>query len=217
MTEDILFDNIYVGHSPEDAKKLAKETFHVKKPIESAEAEAAKPEDKEDKVVSFKEEPLEWLREQAFSFYELALIDPIAAFKAKPETGAAIVAVLLTFFGSLGALFGLIGGSQKPVVKVCSLPTNAIAVKLISAARSSLPRRSTHLQRTRKRPSQPMLPLRFLLFPLPPNPQIRTFASASRLFETPAVRFVWASGVDRDAVLCTTFYGHKIATLLLLP
>jgi calnexin len=29
-----LVDNIYVGHSAEDAKKFASETFHVKKPIE---------------------------------------------------------------------------------------------------------------------------------------------------------------------------------------
>ena len=33
MTEDILFDNLYVGHSVEDAKKLAAETFEVKKPL----------------------------------------------------------------------------------------------------------------------------------------------------------------------------------------
>lgn len=30
MTDDILFDNIYVGHSPDDAKKLAEETWKVK-------------------------------------------------------------------------------------------------------------------------------------------------------------------------------------------
>ena len=36
MTEDILFDNIYVGHSVEDAKALAVETFEVKKALEAA-------------------------------------------------------------------------------------------------------------------------------------------------------------------------------------
>ena len=34
MTEDILFDNIYVGHSVEDARKLAEETYFVKKKLE---------------------------------------------------------------------------------------------------------------------------------------------------------------------------------------
>jgi hypothetical protein len=120
MTEDILFNNIYVGHSVEDAKAFADETFYIKHPIEKAASEAAqpKPTDEESNEVSFREDPLEWIRTQAFAFYDLAKIDPVGAFKTKPETGAAIVAVLLTFFGSLGALFGLIGGSQASV-KVC--------------------------------------------------------------------------------------------------
>jgi len=120
MTEDILFDNIYVGHSVEDAKALADETFHVKRPIEKASAEITPPEPSPEEggsELSFKDDPLEWIRSQAFGFYELAKIDPIAAFKSKPETGVAIIAVLLTFFGSLGALFGLVGGSQQAPVK----------------------------------------------------------------------------------------------------
>ena len=31
MQSDILFDNIYVGHSLEDAQKLADETFKLKR------------------------------------------------------------------------------------------------------------------------------------------------------------------------------------------
>ncbi|NXD32345.1 CALX protein, partial [Spelaeornis formosus] len=34
MTEDILFDNIFIGHDEAQAKAFAKETYHVKKPIE---------------------------------------------------------------------------------------------------------------------------------------------------------------------------------------
>jgi calnexin len=34
MDKDILFDNIYIGHSVEDAAKFAQETFHEKHPIE---------------------------------------------------------------------------------------------------------------------------------------------------------------------------------------
>lgn len=148
MTEDILFDNIYVGHSAADAKKLAAETFHIKKKIEDEEAEKAKPKEDETttdsidaELPSWKEEPLEWLRVQAFSFYEAAKADPVAAFKSKPETGAAIVAVLLTFFGSLGALFGLIGGSQKPVksAKKVDVPSKAEKKAVAADAAASVP------------------------------------------------------------------------------
>jgi len=115
MTEDIFFDNIYIGHSVEDAKKLAKETFHVKHAIQKAAREAENPEPIDDTPgsIKFTDAPLEWLRVQALAFIDHVQVDPIGAFKAKPETGAALVAVLLTFLGSFGALFGLIGGSQK--------------------------------------------------------------------------------------------------------
>jgi len=143
MTEDILFDNIYIGHSVDDAKKLAKESFHVKKAIEKAEAEAAAPAPSEEAVkstvASFQEAPLEWLREQAFSFYDLAKIDPVAAFKAKPETGAALIAVLLTLFGSLGALLGLVGGSSKPVKSSKKVPSTSEKKSVAADAANSVP------------------------------------------------------------------------------
>jgi len=115
MTEDILFDNIYVGHSKADAKALAAESFKIKQGIEKTAKEAEQVKEEATTEKTFKEDPLEWLRTHALSFIELAQIDPIAAFKTKPETGIALIAVFLTFFGSIGALFGLIGGSRKPV------------------------------------------------------------------------------------------------------
>ncbi|CAE6445723.1 unnamed protein product [Rhizoctonia solani] len=118
MTEDILFDNIYVGTSPEDAAKLAKETFVVKQKIEKELADAEKPKDesKEEAAPAFAEQPVAFLRHKALEFVEAAKEDPVGAFKAQPETGAVLLAVLLTFLGSLGALFGVVGGSgvQKP-------------------------------------------------------------------------------------------------------
>ncbi|KAL5640111.1 hypothetical protein ACGC1H_007413 [Rhizoctonia solani] len=118
MTEDILFDNIYVGTSPEDAAKLAKETFVVKQKIEKELAEAEKPksEPTSEETPAFAEQPVAFLRQKALSFVEAAKEDPVGAFKAQPETGAVLLAVLLTFLGSLGALFGVVGGSgvQKP-------------------------------------------------------------------------------------------------------
>ena len=123
MTEDILFDNIYVGHSIDDAKAFAAETFDVKHSLEEAANEAAFPEDEDEQdEITFPENPVEFLRNKAFKFIALARVDPIVAFKTHPETGAALAGALLTFCGMLGALFGLVGSQQKTVTKVGFLP-----------------------------------------------------------------------------------------------
>lgn len=114
MTEDILFDNIYVGHSVEDAKALAAETFNVKKPLEVEVDKKDIDEDAEE--VSFKDDPVSFIRNKIFDFADLAKLDPVLAFKTFPETGGALVATLFTLFGMIGALFGLIGGQQKPTI-----------------------------------------------------------------------------------------------------
>ena len=119
MTEDILFDNIYIGHSVEEAQKLAEETWKVKKELEDAAKKAAEAAaEEEDTTVSFKEDPVTFIRQKIYNFIETAKVDPVFAFKSQPETGAGIAVVLLTFFGMLGALFGLIGSAQKPITKV---------------------------------------------------------------------------------------------------
>jgi len=116
MTEDILFDNLYIGHSPEDAKKLAKETFEVKKKIEEdAKKAEQKAEDEEagDVEIVFSQDPIGYIREKVLEFVELAKIDPVFAAKAKPEVAGGLGLVTLFF---IGALFSLLsGGSPKPV------------------------------------------------------------------------------------------------------
>ena len=52
MQNNILFDNIYIGHSEEDAKKFAEETWVVKYEIEK-EAEAEEANDKNKEVCCF--------------------------------------------------------------------------------------------------------------------------------------------------------------------
>ena len=117
MTEDILFDNIYVGHSLADAKALAVETFEIKKRLEVEADKAADPLDDDD-VPSWKQDPVAFIRYKALVFLELAQVDPVLALKTHPETGAAFAGAVFTLFGMIGALFGLIGAQQKPITKV---------------------------------------------------------------------------------------------------
>lgn len=115
MTEDILFSNVYVGHSTEDARALAAETYDITHAAEAA--ASAKALDLENDVVSFSEDPVAFVRGRVLDFVEQAKINPIAAFKAMPETGIALAGAIFTLFGMIGVLFGLVGAQQKPVTK----------------------------------------------------------------------------------------------------
>ena len=113
MQNDILFDNIYVGHSIEDADRLKAETFDIKHPIEKQEeaATTAKTSDK-DTVKSpsdlkFMENPLHYVREKVDLFITIAKNNPIQAIKFVPEVaGGLAVLVLLVMI----TLIGLVGG-----------------------------------------------------------------------------------------------------------
>lgn len=161
MTEDILFDNIYIGHSVEDAKAFQAETFDVKKPLESAQSKAKKVEDiDEDEEVSFREDPVEFLRAKIFKFVDLARLDPVLAFKTQPETGAALALSVITLFGMLGAMFGLVGASQKPVTKVNLYARWSMVVNhdaYYSRQRKLMPLHLMINRRLRLRPSPPQV------------------------------------------------------------
>jgi len=121
MTEDILFDNLYIGHSPEDAKKLAEQTFEVKKGIETEAKKAeekAEAEEAGDIQTIFKEDPVGFIREKVLEFVELAKIDPVFAAKAKPEVAGGLGLVVLFF---IGALFSLVSGGSSPKPAAVSL------------------------------------------------------------------------------------------------
>ncbi|KAK4684067.1 calnexin, partial [Tremellales sp. Uapishka_1] len=124
MTEDILFDNIYVGHSADEAKQLAKETYHVKKAIER-EAEGSVEEDEGEEPTTL----LDRLRLKVYEFIELCGFDVRQAIKQMPEVAAGLAAAAFTLLGMLAALFGLIGSGSKPTivkkttVKATSAPT----------------------------------------------------------------------------------------------
>ncbi len=174
MTEDILFDNIYIGHSLEDAQALAKESYEIKKQIEEEAkkaAQAAVEDDEETSEVSWKEDPAAFIRSKANKFIETAKVDPVFAFKSQPETGAALVLVLTTFFGIIGTLLGLIGGQQKPAVKVSLLMTTHHIKPMLTSSFCSLLRRpmlpllTTRMRRLRPRLHHQHLPVARRLIP----------------------------------------------------
>jgi len=112
MTEDILFDNIFVGHDAAAAKEFAKETFHVKKPIEN-EAAGAVDEDVEEEPSTL----VDKARLKVYEFVHLAQRDLLHAVKAMPDVAAGLTATAFTLLGMLLALFGLMGSKPTTVKK----------------------------------------------------------------------------------------------------
>ncbi|KAF7508003.1 hypothetical protein GJ744_009900 [Endocarpon pusillum] len=110
MQKDILFDNIYIGHSVEDAAAFRKETWDVKRPAEDAAEAASKPK-LEDKPKSpmdlvFKDDPVKYVKEKLELFITIAKKDPVEAIRFLPEVaggiGVAVVTVLALLIGAIG-------------------------------------------------------------------------------------------------------------------
>lgn len=115
MQNDILFDNIYIGHSVADAAALQKETFDVKVKVEKAEEEATKPK-KEDQPkkdpkspmdLVFMDDPVFYVREKLDLFLTIAKRDPIQAVQFVPEIAGGLAVLTVTV---IALLIGLIGG-----------------------------------------------------------------------------------------------------------
>jgi calnexin len=111
MQADILFDNIYIGHSIEDAAAFRAATFDVKRPIEDAEDAKSKPvpdsKPSSPLDLSFTDDPVTYVKEKLDLFITLAKKDPVEAIKFMPEVagaiGGGIVLLLAIFVGVLGA------------------------------------------------------------------------------------------------------------------
>ncbi|KAK7397965.1 hypothetical protein QQX98_012667 [Neonectria punicea] len=120
MQSDILFDNIYIGHSVEDAEKLAEESFKVKQPVEKAlaDAEKPKPSDKANSPfdLKFTDDPVHYVKEKFELFVTIAQKDPLQAIQFVPEVAAGIGALLVSLVAIIAALIGL-GGSSPAVQK----------------------------------------------------------------------------------------------------
>jgi calnexin len=115
MQNDILFDNIYLGHSIEDAIKFKNETFDLKIKAERAEEEASKPPEpelpKSPNDLKFMDDPALYIKEKSNLFLELVKRDPVQAVKMVPEVPGAIVAVLVLLITIVG---GVLGGGAAP-------------------------------------------------------------------------------------------------------
>ena len=153
MTEDILFDNLYIGHSLEDAKKLSEETYEVKKKIEEevkTAEEKAEAAEAGDVQTVFKDDPVGFIRGKVLEFVELAMVDPVFAAKAKPEVAAGLGFVVLFFIGAFLS-FTSGGSSPKPVaVSINFAPHRRQSPHHLSL--TSHPRRPTTKQKLRPLP-----------------------------------------------------------------
>lgn len=124
MQSDILFNNIYIGHSVDDADKLAAETWAVKHPVEKKLASEDKTKEKVEKPKSptdlkFLDDPVLYVKEKLSLFLTLAQQNPVEAVKFVPEVVGGIVAVAVTLVAVLVALIGL-GGSSTTVQKAAT-------------------------------------------------------------------------------------------------
>lgn len=121
MQSDILFDNIYIGHSVEDAEKLKAETWDVKHKIETAEEEASKPQlddtPKSPMDLKFMEDPVHYIREKLDLFITIAKGDPVQAIKFMPEVAGAIGTIVALALALVIGVLTKSGASPPPQVK----------------------------------------------------------------------------------------------------
>lgn len=114
MQNDILFDNIYIGHSVAEAEALQKETFDVKHKVETTEEEKTKPKEAEKPKspmdLKFTDDPVFYMQEKLDLFLTIAKRDPMQAIQFVPEVAGALGVLVLTV---LAVLFGLVGAGSK--------------------------------------------------------------------------------------------------------
>ncbi|KAF9327892.1 hypothetical protein BG006_008863 [Podila minutissima] len=107
MQKDILFDNIYIGHSEKDAEALAAETWEIKHATETKLEEKANPRPKEPEALSFKKDPIKFVTHHLQDFIELVREDPMNAIHHRPMVAAVIAAVVGVSLGLALIVVGL--------------------------------------------------------------------------------------------------------------
>ena len=121
MQNNILFDNIYIGHSVEDARKFAEETFFAKHSYEELAEVADRPKEDEKKPESpldlnFKDDPVTYIKEKVDLFFTIAKRDPVEAIKFVPEVAGGFAALAVTVLAILMSVVSA-GGSPAPAAK----------------------------------------------------------------------------------------------------
>lgn len=138
MSNNILFDNIYIGHSVADAEALQKKTYDIKAKIELEEENLTKPKEPEPLAAtvnppfSFKENPIAFIRFKLELFLSLVQKDPMGAIKAHPDTAGAIGALFVTLFALIA---GLVGLASAPVKVPKAAPTKKVEEKKTAPAK----------------------------------------------------------------------------------
>ncbi|KAI8908921.1 putative calcium-binding protein precursor cnx1 [Gorgonomyces haynaldii] len=129
MQSGLLFDNIYIGHSEEDAKELAKESWVIKnglekqrEPKEEKTPEAPLSDNKYlaelQKLYYKAEEVFDKLKLDAVDFIDFAKEDPVVAVKELPHIAGLIAVLALLPIFVIGSLFsGKPAKIEKPAEK----------------------------------------------------------------------------------------------------
>lgn len=113
MNENILFDNIYIGHDEAQAKSFKEETWDIKRPNEEKAESASQPVAETIKSpmdLVFMDDPVLYIKEKTALFIELVQKNPVDAVKFVPEVAGALALGILTI---LVVLFGF-GGAAAP-------------------------------------------------------------------------------------------------------
>ncbi|KAF9925511.1 hypothetical protein FBU30_004730 [Linnemannia zychae] len=113
MQKDILFDNIYLGHSIADAETLAEETWEIKHKAEKKQEELANPKPKTEGLPTFKEDPIGFLVGHLREFIELARDDPMNAIHSRPVVSAVLAAIIGVTLGLGLILVGLLTAAPR--------------------------------------------------------------------------------------------------------
>ena len=132
MQSDILFDNIYIGHSVADAAAFRAETYDVKRPIEDAEDAATKPppeaKPSSPMDLSFKDDPLRYMKEKFALFVTIAKDDPLEAIRFLPEVAGALGILAVTLIATVVGAIGMSSAtpSQEDVKKTMQKAKDAV-------------------------------------------------------------------------------------------
>lgn len=109
MQDGFIFDNIYIGHSAEDAATLAEESWILKKIVEDSKIITEKDPEVKPAAEGFAAKVkaiIEESMQKVLAFFEIAKVDPVGAIKQKPQVAVTLLSILLAPLLFLSVLAG---------------------------------------------------------------------------------------------------------------